>query len=173
MNSDSHEENQPGERLTVAAVDGKFLAKAQTALKKIGQSAIDFLSSHPDLSKVELARRLNHGANAIGLVMALYDEANRTGKIRELAQELLFRQIRAKFPDGWRVGGSVDPIVSIGSWSFEIGKYGNDESEAEYAQRIIREFGQTNSPPAGWIPESNRDEYIERAFKLHWPVDLA
>jgi hypothetical protein len=80
-------------RMTKADVDESLYLTARTALDSLKVSALEFLESHPKPSQLELAECLNRGTTAIGLTMAIYEEAARTGRTREIAIELLFRRM--------------------------------------------------------------------------------
>jgi hypothetical protein len=150
-------------------VDRKFLERAHNALREAGFGALQFLTANPGLSNVELAQRLNRGVSAIGLIMAVYEEAVREGRVRAAALDLLARQIHAKFPNGWSSAAPIGPGVMLGSWSFEITKYVSDKKNGEYASRIIRDLTVDNPPTEGWKPQLQKDPLINELFDRYWP----
>lgn len=151
------------------AVDEMFLARARNALNDAGFSALEFLSTNPGLSKVELAKLLNRGASAIGLIMAIYEEAVQGDAVRETAKDLLLRQIRYEFPDGWSSAGNVHPAIKVGSWRRMIKSYVPDPQCGRFASDIIRHLAIDHPPPEGWKPESQEDPLIEELFDRYWP----
>jgi hypothetical protein len=155
--------------LAIQEVDSMFLGQAQRALAAAGCTALEFLRANPGASTVQLAKLLNHGASALGLVMAVYDEALNQGAVRETAKDLLIREILAEFPEGWNSAGDVRPGVKVGGWRFELKKYGRDKKIGECASRIIRELTIDRPPAAGWKPKVGQDPLIDELFDLHWP----
>jgi hypothetical protein len=153
--------------------DRMFLQRAQRALSAAGVSALDLLNENAGMSIVELTKRLaeraNLGVSAIGLTMVVCDEAAAKGVAREIALDLLVREIRATFPDGWTSGGNIHALVKLGTFS-EIGKYAHDQRFAGYMQHIMRELTINNPPPQGWIPEAKNDRLVKELFDRCWPV---
>jgi hypothetical protein len=151
-------------------VDLMFLEGAKKALRLAGYGALEFIKSHPGLSTIELAKELNRGASALGLIMAIYEEALRAGTLRNAAKELLIRKIRQEFPEGWLSGGTVGAGVKLGSWDYEIGKYIQDPNTGQYATAIIRHLTIDDPPTDGWKPQAPKDPLIEELFDRYWPV---
>jgi hypothetical protein len=152
-------------------VDRMFLDGAQKALGLAGYTALEFLSNHPGLSKIELAKKLNCGASALGLIMAVYEEALRERVVRQTAKDLLIRQILQDLSDGWSLAGKMSPIVALSSWSYEIGEYAREKKLHEYASAIVQHLAKHRPPPDGWKPLLMNDPLIDEAFELHWPAE--
>jgi hypothetical protein len=155
------------------AVDRTFLDSAKKALREVAQTALGFLFANPEISEQELTRRLNHGANGFGLVMAIYEEAEEIGVVRGTAKDLLLRWLRARFPDGWISKGKVHPHVKIGHWARDIEQYVRDKQMGEYAHRILKELAIDHPPPQGWKPLSKNDPLIDSLFDRFWPVETS
>jgi hypothetical protein len=153
------------------AVDQMFLANARKALAAAGYGAIEFLAANPAVSETELAKRLNRGVTTLGLIMAIYDEAARTGVVRETAKDLLIRHICNEFPGGWSFQGDVRPVIRIASWDRNLDKCFRDSPIADYSARIVRHLGVDDPPPEGWIPKLSNDQVIDGLFDRYWPVD--
>ncbi len=98
---------------SIAAFDRSLLGGARRALDAAGVRALEFLAANPGMPTVALAKRLNRGATAIGLVMAIYDEAIQNGTVRDVAKDLLIREICGAFPHGWPGLYLVRPLVSV------------------------------------------------------------
>src|SRR5207302_846348 len=98
----------------IQSVDRMFLEGAKKALTAVGYSALGFLAANPGASEIELAKRLKGGASAIGLTMAIYEEAAKSGLLRETAKDLLIRRIWDEYPDGWFTGDEIGACVRLG-----------------------------------------------------------
>lgn len=148
-------------------VNLSFLETARRALKKSNVGAIEFLGNNPAASKAELAKRLGHGVSAIGLTMAIYEEARRVGRTRDVAKELLFRMINEEFPAGWQENEKVHSSVKLGAWDYDILSYVPDL--ARHSSAILKELTQVDPPPVGWTPADASDERLVRLFDKCWP----
>lgn len=150
-------------------VDYRFLAQAHEALANAGVGALEFLAANPGVSPVTLAQRLDHGANAIGLVMAIYGAAAEKGKLRETAKTLLVGEILDAFPDGWPDTVKIHPLVKL-NWCSHIKRHISPPRVGEYASRIIKELAIRNPPPSGWRPALTNDPLIDNLFDRFWPT---
>jgi hypothetical protein len=157
--------------LTPNKVDAMFLENAQKALAEAGYSALEFLALNPGVSESELAKRLNRGVSAIGLVMAIYKEATRNDVIRVTAKDLLIRKIYEVFPEGWTNEGDVGPAVKMGGWDHHIKKYIQNSQIAGYATKIITHLTIDHRPTDGWRPKLDGDPVIEMLFNRYWPIE--
>jgi hypothetical protein len=153
------------------ARDRMCLEGAQKALEGAGCGALEFLAANPGVSKIELAKRLNRGASALGLTMAIYDEAAKKGVVRETAKDLLIRRICQRFPNGWSTGDEVGPGVKVGTWRYEIKKYVHNAKLGDYAAKIVRHLTVDHPPPSGWKPLPQHDPLIDELFDRYWPVN--
>ncbi len=152
-------------------VDRSFLDRAHKALRQSGFGALEFIKANPGLSKIELAKLLNKGVSAIGLIMAIYEEAAKVGSVRATATDLLIRQIRDEFPNGWSIKGNVSAVVRLGSWDYEIEKYVPDPQIACYATKIVKHLALDSPPPEGWKPSLQQDVLIDDLFNIYWPIE--
>lgn len=143
--------------------------QTKKALAGAGCSALAFLAANPTLSELELAKHLNRGASALGLAMAIYEEAIEKKRVRVVARELLLRRIRARFPDGWCFDENVSANVKLGNWDFDIEKYQPDVRIARYARAILRDLTIDHPPVEGWKPQSENDPLINELFDRYWP----
>lgn len=155
------------------AVDRMFLDRAQRALADVGSDARQFLMANPGVSMIELSKRLNRGANALGLIMAVYDTAAQNGTVRETAKDLLTREILAEFPKGWTFKGSVRPGIRVGNWEDEVVRYVHDPRAAAYAESVMRHLAIDHPPPEGWKPQVQDDPLISEIFDRYWPAESA
>lgn len=153
------------------AVDQQFLQNAKRALAEVGYGALEFIAANPGLSTVDLAKSLNRGANARGLVMAVYEEAIRCGVLRETAKDLFVRTIDAKFPEGWFYDEKISAHVKIGGWNHSLYDFVNDERVAKAAKKIMRHLAMDHPPPEGWKPEPQNDPLIDELFDRYWPSE--
>jgi hypothetical protein len=153
------------------AVDRMFYDRAQDALSAAGRSALELVAANPRISIVELAKRLNKGVSPIGLTMVIYHDAAREGIVREVAKNLLIREILEDFPDGWTAKGNVHPLVKIGKWHSEVAAYGSNPRYGEYADHIVRSLTIDNSPEDGWKPQWPNDPLIDELFDRYWQVE--
>ncbi len=151
------------------AVDKMFLDRAKNALRETGCTALEFLRANPVVPLTELAKRLNRGASALGLVMAIYQQATDTGCVREAAKDLLTRRVIDSFPDGWTSQSDVHPLIRIGFWDKEIADYTLDAQYGVYAKKIIRELTIDHPPPEGWKAQPENDPRIDQLFNRFWP----
>jgi hypothetical protein len=147
-------------------VDRAFCVSAERALVQAGYKALGFLASNPGASKVELAKRLKD-CNAVGLTMAIYEEAKREGTLRETAKELLVREISNTFPLGWESSSGM----KIWSWVNDIEKYVDNAADNGYAERIVKELAIDHPPASGWKPDLGHDSLIDDLFDRHWPIE--
>jgi hypothetical protein len=153
---------------TIADVDRSFHDTAVRALNEHGTTALQFLDQHPDYSLIDLAKCLNRGASAIGLVMVIYEESELAGKTRDVARNLLYREIISEFPEGWFEEAKIRAAVKLGSWHSHIGQYTRDFGG--FAAEVLKEVTMRNVPPTGWKPQSPDDDRIRAAFDNCWPV---
>ncbi|MGA2066677.1 MAG: hypothetical protein ABSG86_17000 [Thermoguttaceae bacterium] len=158
---------------SITAFDRSLLDAAKKALAVAGLGALEFLAANPGLSKIELARRLNRGATAIGLVMAVYEEAVRKGAVRDIAKDMLIRVINGRFPDGWSSStlDNLGPRFKVDGWRLDLLKYGRDPRVNEYALAIVRDLAVDHPPPRFWKPELNNDPFICGLFDRYWPAE--
>lgn len=147
----------------------RFLDRAQAELRSVGCSALDFLAAHRGLATIALAKELNRGASAFGLLMVIYAEARRQGVVRETAKDLLIREILNKFPDGWSLVGKMSPPVKLSSWIYDLDRCIRDNRIEEYADAIIRDLTKDHPPPEGWKPQVMNDPVIDEVFDRFWP----
>jgi len=169
-NTSRNEAEQP--TLNPATVDQMFLTKAQAALSAAGYAPIEFLLNSPGASKTDLAKTLGKGASAIGLVMAIFEEACREGVVRDVAKNLLVREIISRFPHGWSSSflDGIGPLAKLSGWRSEVKRYGQDPRFAAYALSIIRELALNHPPADGWRPEPKNDPIIDELFDRFWPA---
>jgi hypothetical protein len=151
------------------AVDQMFLDKAQKALAEAGVGALQFLEANLGVHRIELAKRLNRGVSAVGLIMAIYEEAQQKNCVRKIAKDLLIREIWHEYPDGWSNSDTVSASVRLGSWDYDISKYVPEKVVADYADRMIRHLTVEHPPPASWKPEQQSDPLIDALFDRYWP----
>jgi hypothetical protein len=151
-------------------VDRRFLQSAHAALAAMGCGALELLDANPGVSILDLAKRVNHGISAIGLMMAIYEEAKRRSIVRETAKDLLIRTLCEEFPEGWSSEGSIHPVVRIGGWSYGIKRYVGDQAFTSFASDIVRHLAGGDPPPKGWKPIHRRDPLIEALFDRYWPI---
>jgi hypothetical protein len=152
------------------AIERSFLDGAMNALREEGVSALECLAANPGLSDIELAKRLDRGTTMRGLLMVLYDEAERAGVVRDVAKEMLIRTILTEFPDGWTRDDSVRPSVKLGSWDRLLRQCVLDPRAGLYGYQIIQELAIDNQPPEGWRVTLPKDPLIDQLFDKHWPV---
>jgi hypothetical protein len=153
------------------AVDRMFQDRAEKALAAAGCTALEFLAANPAVSTEQLARRLNRGASPIGITMVAYHEAARQGIVRQVAKDMLIREILGEFPNGWTAKGDVHPLVKIGRWHSEVTDYGGSAKHGQSAERILRSLAIENPPQEGWKPQFPNDPLIDELFKVHWPLE--
>ena len=155
----------------MVAVDQMFLSKAHKALAEAGISALDFLCTNPGAPMSELAKRLNRGASEMGLIMAIYEQSQQQGMVRDIARNLLIRKIIERYPQGWTSGGTIRAIVRIGGWEDDIRRNVRDDKVVGIANQIICELAINNQPPDGWIPEMRDDPLLNQLFDRFWPIE--
>lgn len=151
------------------AVDQGFLDAAKNTLRQANLSAMEYLNDHPGASLVTLAKNLGRGVCAMGLRMAVYEEAQQMGHLRSMAMDVLTRQILKKFPMGWSSTGNISPSVMIGSWDTDLEDFSNDERIDGYARAIIDDLSINHPPPEGWKPQVKNDPFLVKLFDRHWP----
>ncbi|MBS0261516.1 MAG: hypothetical protein JSS02_06120 [Planctomycetes bacterium] len=143
--------------------------RARNALASIGTTALQFLEDNPGMSKVELAAKLGKGVSALGLIMAVYSDAVKLGKVRDIARDLLIRQILERFPCGWSSIGPVGPLVKIGMWRSHVCDFGRDPNFCLYAKHILRDPTVDHPPADDWKPKLREDPLIDAVFERLWP----
>ena len=151
-------------------VDIQFYTVARDALRAANVDALQHLQMNPGVSSIELTKRLARGASEIGLSMVLYTEAKRKGQVKQLAQELLYRNINAAFPCGWEDDAKVHASVKLGDWSYQI--FRNVREFSVCAVAIIRDLTSKDSPPVGWIPSGADDPRLNALFNAHWKAQI-
>jgi hypothetical protein len=102
--------------------------------------------------------------------MVIYSEAERAGVVRDVAKDLLMRQILAEFPDGWTSRDKVRPFVKLGTWDQMLRKYVLDPRVGMYALQISKVLTQLEEPPEGWLPNYPRDQRLDELFDRYWPI---
>ena len=150
-----------------ATVDAMFRDRTHKALSAAGYSALEALAANPRISIIELAKRINRGASAIGLTMAVYHEAIGKDAVRQIAKQLLIRELLEEFPTGWSVDGNVHPLIRVGTWHSEVANY---TTFGDYADRIVRHLAIDSPPQEGWMPEWPVDPLIDELFDRWWPL---
>jgi hypothetical protein len=145
-----------------------FRDRAEKALTTVGATPLGYLKQHPRYSKVQLAKKLNHGANALGLVMAIYKQAVGEDIVREIAYDLLLRKILSEYPNGWFPKPTIRPIVALGDWVYELNHYAGPQY-LEPATELMRELAMRSPPPEGWVPNYPTDERLDKLFEKFWP----
>jgi len=151
--------------ISIDDVDREFYETTKQALAIKGMKPMEFAMQHRRLSKIELAKLLGNGASAWGLTMLLFEEAQDTARIRELAENLLFRKILAEYANGWYDDEKISTTVKIGRWYSNIANFAPAYENAAFS--IVRSFA--SDPPAnGWLPESEDDEQLQRLFDKYW-----
>jgi hypothetical protein len=156
---------------SIGPIDRKFLRETKNALAASGHEAVELLRSFPADSLNELVDRLGHDASGFGLLMAIYEDAQQRGVVRQVAKDLLLRRIRERFPLGWIGIEEVSPLVRLGSWETSIEKYCPNTQYYHYARDILRELTINNQPHQGWRPEIASDPLIDGLFDRYWPLD--
>lgn len=151
-------------------LDLQFFATAQQAFMSAGVSAHEFLAANPGVSECQLAKTLNRRANGIGILMASYSESQRMGTVRDTAKDFLIRQILSEFPDGWKNGTNVSPIVRLSGWCFAIRNYVKNREFVRRAEAIAQAIAIENPPREGWKPRVADDPFIESLFERLWPI---
>ena len=158
----------------VQAIDRMLLNEARSAFQAAGCSVLEFLAANPGVSKFELAKRLakraNESVRVVGLVRLIYDEAAKAGVVREIAKDLLLREINDAFPNGWSSGDEIGPLVKIGSWADPIHEHIRNLAFSSYARSIIKHLAVNHQPPDGWKPKSQSDPLIDELFDRYWPA---
>jgi hypothetical protein len=156
-----------------ASIDRIFLDAATHALAAANTTALVFLRGNPRDSKIALAQRLGHGVSALGLLMAIYESALKADCVREVAYDLLLRQIIAEFPHGWASSvGNVRASVLLGGWAYDLSKClgGN---YAEYAQAVLIDLCGRDQPETGWIADYPNDQKVRAILDRCWPANDA
>jgi len=144
-----------------------FAEGAKRALEQYGSTALELLETHSDFTLKQLAALVNHGITIRGLKAVIYEEAQKAGKVREVAKDLLYREILDEYPDGWYFDPKVGALVKLGFWYSTIRDFAPCYKEESRA--IIRELTIENPPPEGWFPEGPDDPLLEELFHKHWP----
>jgi hypothetical protein len=152
----------------VGSVDQMFLDNASKALESAGCRALELLRKNPGASKIDLAKWLNRGVSAIGLIMAIYQEAAKKGRIRDTAKDLLIREISARFPQGWPSGKHAGATLS--GWAYELERYGGTPGLGRFANGIVRHLV-SEDPSPGWKPLPDHDPLIDGLFDRYWPLE--
>ena len=153
------------------ALDQSFREKAVEVLRHQGMSAIGLLLSKPLVSIVELARHLNFGVNAVGLEMALIEEAEGAECLRDVAKELIVRHIRESLPGGLKHADPTALFVPLAFWKQGLKRQINDESVHLSAGKVTHHLAHHADLPDGWLPASLDDTYIRMAFDQGWPAN--
>lgn len=152
--------------ITPDDIDRDFREKASSALNRLGVSGTQFLVQHPNQSKKELAGIIGSGVTARGLTMVLFEEAWQHLSIKQLVQELLYREIVEEFPNGWNEEGSVRPTVKIGGWHYDVSRFAPVYENSTAG--ILRALGTTHKPIPGWKPLHKDDERLISLFEEFW-----
>lgn len=153
------------------SADFRLLVKAREALAQADVGALEFLAANPGVSPATLAKRLNHGATAIGLVMAIYGAASEKNELRATAKKLLVGEILDAFPDGWPYNAKLHPLVRL-NWSAHIKRRVSAPCVAKYSSRIVLELTMKSPPPRGWKPALVNDPIIDELFDRFWPAGI-
>ena len=105
----------------------------------------------------------------MGLIMAIYEDADRKGIVREIAKDLLRRKINEAFPEGWVSDDHIHASVKISGWDHEIIQYVKNPRIGGFAEQIARHLAIGHPPPAGWKLQSPNDPFIDELFDRYWP----
>ena len=154
-------------KMTIEDVERMFYEGAKRALEQYGSTALELLETQSDFTLKQLAALVNHGITIRGLKAVIYEEAQKAGKVREVAKDLLYREILHEYPNGWYFDPNVAAFVKLGFWDSDIERLVPDY--AENAAAIIRELTIENPPPEGWFPQGPDDPLLEELFDKHWP----
>lgn len=150
--------------------DELFANNSRKALKAAGYGAIEFFGANPGISPAELARRLGKKSNGIGLIIALYDEANEEGLVREIAKDLLARAILDAFPEGWPDQATSSTVVPLSGWEHKLRKYVPDPSIGIFSKSIVKDLVFDHPPEKSWKPQPKSDPLLNELFDRCWPT---
>jgi hypothetical protein len=165
--------NGPAE-LSPDGIDRWYRGWAVSALQSAGISALDFLAANPTLSTIELARRLadqaGRNVNAVGLIIAIYEEAQQKGCLRETARDMLVRALYDASPNGWSPETNMHHEIAICSWSHCLKSCSPNRFVGEYATRVFTHLAFEHAAYLGWTPLPQNDPLIDELFDRYWPA---
>ena len=124
----------------------------------------------PRISTAELAKKLDRGTSAIGVTMAVYHQAAKKDRVREIAKDILIRELLHEFPEGWTARGDIHPLVKLGGWDSDVADYAHSARFGQYAERIVRSLAIDDPPQEGWRPQYPSDPLIDELFEHYWPI---
>ena len=153
--------------MTPDDVNKLFAQRAKCALDAYGSTALELLETHTDFTLPQLAALVNRGINIHGLISVIYEEAQKAGRVRQVAKDLLYRYILTEYPNGWGTSTENAPDIGISFWWHDIRRL--VPQKRPYAESIIRDLIMTNPPPEGWFPQGPDDPLLEELFDKHWP----
>lgn len=154
------------------AFEDSLYKKTEQALRLRGVTAIRLLAERPLLSLTQLAKEIGHGANAIGLEIAIYKEAQAMSCVREAAQDLIIREIREALPNGYTCSRPSHICVALGGWVQGFKRQITGDRLRSNVEAIARYLAQDAELADGWIPASVDDPYLKNAFESAWPLEI-
>jgi hypothetical protein len=141
---------------------GDWLARIHQRVHALGFSSVSaFADMHPKATLMQLAAELGDDVAAIQVEGALRDEAEKTGALERFARALLVRYIRNDLPMGWKIGErfDFDRAGVFANWSAGV-----EGLMDKPIRKVVWGRLKDADIPAGWLPESLDDPYIEQAF---------
>jgi hypothetical protein len=129
-----------------------------------------YLESMPSATYEDIARSLHTEIAPIQVIKAQFEEATRTGALRNAAKDSLCRSIIERFPHGWNSGDSYKWTIvkALSGWSSEIIATGGHPELKDILHEIIKCIRDA-PPPNGWLPSGTNDPIIAGVFDKCWP----
>ncbi len=140
--------------------------RTQTRLKELGVTACELLLSNPDKGSKELVSLMQGSATWLGFVLILFAEARSALFVRKIAQDLLYREVREEFPNGWFTDDDCHALVKLGSWECVIGQA--LPAHKVEATAILSDLTIDDVPANGWKPTCANDARLVELFDKYW-----
>ena len=189
----------PEDRLKAEAELRGFRAEAAAGLAKSKLSALAALKLCPGASLGKIIDFFELSCNIVGFKYQIYTEAEELGCVRAVAMDLLLREIREEYPDGWLaelpvveerlhpliraslervdeefksrfLSSRSQPLTVLISWVSGLGRYTSRAEYEQFGDAIIKELTEIDPPPDGWVPTYPDDPRITQLFDKHWKV---
>jgi hypothetical protein len=153
---------------------GDWKSRLNTTLNSMGFKCLEqFLDANPGSDYIRLAKLLREADVA---ALQLYGEhiqnAAARDRLREASRDSLVRFLVEHLKYGWEQGRHFDFrwASAVAAWKSCIVQFGSKDRHVYDNLDAVISALKESAPPAGWIPKSPSDVYIEAAFERGWPT---
>jgi hypothetical protein len=132
------------------------------------RSATAYADTQPHKPVCELTTELGADIAPTCLEQMLIEEAEASGTMERCARDLLARDLRLVFSDGWAIDGPDDFYFKSERASIFLGLSMVLPKAYRLAVARVRDAMDRATVPRGWLPEGPNDPVLLELFIGHW-----